>query len=125
MCDDCIKSLNQFGVNYELTNIQSATGAIPNAIWDLFWKELDEYSYSIGSCWGFAHYQIPSKGGTGTAYEIYAIVTQEDMGYGGEVIYFCLKANISPKTTQIRNVENKVEQKMELFKSAKFERKSN
>ncbi|MDR1678501.1 MAG: hypothetical protein LBR81_01860 [Prevotellaceae bacterium] len=112
------------GVTYELTNIQTATGAIPNSIWELFWKELDKYSYSIGSCWGISHCQIPSKGGIGTAYALYTIVTQKD----GEVSYFGIKANVSPKTTQMRSGEilqlNKVVQEMELFKSAKFARKS-
>ena len=87
------------GITYEFTNFQEATGAIPNSIWDIFWKKLDEYSYSIGSCWGFSESKIPSKGGVGTAYMLYTIVTQEDRGYGGEVSYFGVKCNISPKSS--------------------------
>ena len=82
------------GVTYEFTNIQEATGAIPNSIWDVFWEKLDEYSYSIGSCWAFTEVKIPSKGGIGTAYVLYTIVKQE-----GLVRYIAGKANITPKSS--------------------------
>jgi hypothetical protein len=113
------------GVTYELTNIQEATGAIPNSIWDVFWEKLDEYSYSIGSCWGFSEVKIPSKGGTGTVYALYTIVTR---AYGNaEVLYIALKGNVSPKT-KTRSGEifhlDKAGKIKELFESAKIERKS-
>ena len=114
------------GITYEFTNFQEATGAIPNAIWNVFWEKLDEYSYSIGSCWGFSEVKIPSKGGTGAGYVLYAIVTQEDRGNGGEVLYVGVKCNLSPKKTKSAEIyqlddAGKVN---ELLKSAKIERKS-
>ena len=116
------------GVTYEFTNFQEATGAIPNSIWDAFWKKLDEYSYSIGSCWGFSEVKIPSKGGTGVGYVLYTIVTQEDRGYGGEVLYVGVKCNLSPKSpSKTRSVEiyqlDNAEKLNELLKSAKVEHK--
>jgi hypothetical protein len=110
------------GVTYEFTNIQEATGAIPKSIWDVFWKKLGEFSYSIGSCWGFSEAKIPSKGGTGTAYVLYTIVTQEDKGYGGEVLYIAFKCNVSPKP-KTRSAEDNAKKINELIKSAKIERK--
>ena len=116
------------GTTYEFTNFQEATGAIPNSIWDVFWEKLDKYSYSIGSCWGFSEVKIPSKGGTGTAYVLYTIVTKEDRGYGGEVLYVGVKGNISPKTSNqtrsavVYHLDN-TEKINELLKSAKVERK--
>jgi len=122
-------SSNEFtfdGVTYEFTNWQDAGGAIPNSIWNVFWEELDKYSYSIGSCWGFSEVKIPSKGGTGTAYVLYTIVTRELRG-DGAVIYFALKCNVSPKK-KTRNGEilqiDKAEIVRELFNSIKIERKS-
>ena len=116
------------GITYEFTNFQEATGAIPNSIWDVFWEKLDEYSYSIGSCWGFSEVKIPSKGRTGTAYVLYTIITQEDRGYGGEVLYFAVKCTLSPKSSsktrsaEIYQIDN-TEKVKELLKSAKIERK--
>ena len=89
------------GVTYEFTNFQDVTGAIPKYIWDLFWKKLDEYSYSIGSCWGFSEVKIPKKRGTGTAYVLYTIVTQN---YGNpEVLYIGVKCNLSPKKSKAKS----------------------
>ena len=113
------------GITYEFTNLQEATGAIPKSIWDAFWEKLDEYSYSIGSCWGFSEVKIPSKGGIGEVYAIYAIVKQEDRGYGGEVRYFGFKGRITPKSssktksTEIYQLNN-AEKVNELLKSEKL-----
>ena len=111
------------GVTYKLTNIQEATGAIPNYIWDAFWEKLDEYSYSIGSCWVFTEVEIPSKRGIGTFYVIYTIVQQE-----GLVRYFAGKGNMTPKSSsKTKSAEvyqlDKAEKMNELLKSAKVERK--
>ena len=112
------------GVTYEFTNWQEATGAVPNRIWDVFWEKLDEYSYSIGSCWAFSEVIILSKGGTGTVYVLYTIVTHLE----GEVRYIALKCNMSPKTsTNTRSAEiynlDYAEKFNELLKSAKIKRK--
>jgi hypothetical protein len=113
------------GVAYELTNIQEAAGAIPNYIWDIFWGKLEEYSYSIGSCWGFSEVKIPSKGVAGTAYILYTIVTH----LRGEVLYIALKCNVTPKSSsksqsaEIYQLDN-VEKVNELFKSVNVERKN-
>jgi hypothetical protein len=91
-------SLNEIpfdGVTYELTNSQTVTGGVPNYIWDLYWEDINEYSYSIGSCWVFVYAEIPSKGGTGTVYVLYTIVTNK--GTSGEVRYKAVKAAVSPK----------------------------
>jgi hypothetical protein len=85
------------GIRYDITNLREITGGIPNAIWDVFWEDIDEYRYSIGSCWGFVHATIPSKGGTGTAYIIYAIATSDNYG-DGEIIYVAVQGNVSPVT---------------------------
>ena len=116
------------GITYEFKNFQEATGAISNYIWDVFWKKLDEYSYSIGSCWAFTEVKIPSKGGIGEAYVIYTIVTQEDRGYGGEVLYVSVKCKMSPKSSsKTKSAEiyqlNNAEKVNELLKSEKVERK--
>jgi hypothetical protein len=85
------------GVTYELTNLQAITGGVPNFVWDSYWKDIDEYSYSIGSCWGFIYGEIPSKGGTGTAYALYTIVTYASTYGNSEVRYMAGKGNVSPK----------------------------
>lgn len=116
------------GVAYEFVNFQEATGAIPNSIWDTFWEKLDEYSYSVGSCWGFSEVKIPSRAGKGTAYVLYTIVTQEDRVNGGEVLYIALKCNVSPKSsskttsTKIHRLDN-TEKINELLKKSKVERR--
>jgi len=81
------------GVTYEYTNLQEVTGGVPNHVWDLYWDDLAKYSYSIGSCWGFVYFQIPSRRGTGTVYILYTIVTNTR----GEVLYSAVKGNVSPK----------------------------
>ena len=112
------------GVTYEFTNWQEATGAIPNSIWDIFWEKLDEYSYSIGSCWGFSEVKIPSKGGIGTGYVLYTIIKRE-----GLVRYIALKGNITPKSSsktesaEIYQLDN-AKKVNDLLKSAKVEWKS-
>jgi hypothetical protein len=85
------------GITYDITNLREVTGGIPNAIWDLFWDDIDEYDYSVGSCWGFVHAHIPSKGGTGTAYFIYAIVTDS---YDAEVRYVAIQGSVAPLRTR-------------------------
>jgi hypothetical protein len=85
------------GITYDITNLREVTGGIPNNIWDIFWEDLDEYGHSVGSCWGFINSHIPSKRGTGTAYFIYAIVTNE---YDAEVSYIALQGTISPLKTR-------------------------
>lgn len=113
------------GITYELTNLQEATGAVPNYIWDIFWEKLSEYSYSIGSCWIFTEVKIPSKGGVGTGYVLYTIVKEEDRGYGGLVRYIAIKCNIGPKASTKNNAKtDSVEKFNELIKSVKFEDKS-
>lgn len=82
------------GFTYDITNLQEITGGIPNNIWDTFWEDIEEYSYSVGSCWAFVHMKIASKGGIGTIYAIYAIVTND---YYGGVSYKAVKGNVSPK----------------------------
>ena len=81
------------GVTYEFTNLQEVTGGVPNFVWDLYWEELEQYSYTIGSCWGFSHIQIPSRRGIGTVYVLYTIVTNTR----GEVLFMAVKGNVSPK----------------------------
>jgi hypothetical protein len=112
------------GITYEFTNIQEATGAIPKSIWDVFWEKLGSYSYSIGSCWGFSEVKIPKKKGTGTAYVLYTIVTKEDKGYGGEVLYVGVKCNLKPKSSsKSKSAEVYQEKVNELLKSEKVEHK--
>jgi hypothetical protein len=92
------------GVTYELTNIQDIGGAVPKFIWELFWKELDKYSYSIGSCWGFSHCEIPAKRKEGTGYVLYTIVTQN---YGNpEVLYLAIKCKVTPKKSKAKSGDN-------------------
>lgn len=118
------------GITYELTNIQEATGAIPKSLWEVFWKNLNEYSYSIGSCWGFTEAKISSKGAIGTAYIIYTIVTQENLGSGGSVLYVGLKCNLTPKSpsntrsAEIYQLDN-AEKINNLLKTAKVKRQNN
>jgi hypothetical protein len=83
------------GITYDITNLREVTGGIPNSIWDIFWEDISEYGYSIGSCWGFVHATITSKGGTGTAYFIYAIATSDNYG-DGEVLYVAVQGNVTP-----------------------------
>lgn len=112
------------GTVYEFTNFQDATGAIPNYIWDIFWEKLDKYSYSIGSCWAFTEVKIPSKGGAGTAYVLYTIVTHTS----GEVLYVAVKCNVSPKypsktkSAEIYQLDN-AKKVNELLNSTKVGRK--
>jgi hypothetical protein len=80
------------GITYELANLQMITGGVHAAVWDIFWEALGEYSYNTGSCWGFAHITIPSRGGTGTAYMLYTIIK-----YTGSVWYMAAKGDIRPK----------------------------
>jgi len=59
---------------------------------------------------------------------LYTIITQEDRGYGGEVLYFAVKCTLSPKSSsktrsaEIYQIDN-TEKVKELLKSAKIERK--
>jgi len=85
------------GVTYELANLQAVVGGVPNAIWDQYWEDLDEYSYAIGSCWGYAYAQIPSKGATGTVYVLYTIVTYVSLYGNSEVRYSAVRGNVRPK----------------------------
>lgn len=82
---------------YDITNLQEATGGIQSGIWDIFWEDLEKYDYSIGSCWGFLHMHIPSKGGIGTAYFIYAIVKDE---YYDVVHYIAVQGTVTPLETR-------------------------
>ncbi len=76
------------GISYEMINTQDAAGAVPKAVWDLYWTELEKYSYTIGSCWGFSYCDIPSKKENGTIYVLYTIVKD----YDGRVQYSAVRA---------------------------------
>lgn len=112
------------GTSYEPTNFQEVTGALPKYLWDIFWQKLGEYDYSVGTCWTFTEVKIPSRGGIGSAYILYTIVTQDELQSGGEVLYIGLKCNLTPKSssriksTKIQQL-NEVEKMHELFKTAK------
>ena len=117
-------SSNEFildGITYEFTNLREATGGIPESIWDLFWDELDEYSYSIGSCWAFSYFQIPSKGKAGTLYVLYTIVT--DVGWDAEVRYAAVRGDVTPKS-KTRSGGIFREDLQSILNFAKFEHKS-
>jgi hypothetical protein len=88
------------GVTYELTDLQSITGGVPNYIVDQYWDAVSEYSYAIGSCWGFVYGEIPSKGGTGTFYVLYTIISYVSSysPYGDEVRYSVVKGTVKPKS---------------------------
>ena len=90
------------GTAYEVRDDQwiSATGGLPNNIWDIFWKDLSKYSVSIGSCWVFKHIEIPSKGANGIIYLIYAIIT--DVG-GNSIQYTAYKGILTPKRSIMLN----------------------
>jgi len=85
------------GVTYEFTNLQSITGGVPNYVWNQFWKDIENYSYSIGSCWGFIYGEIPKKRGTGTAYVLYTIIKYASTYGNSEVLYIAVRGNVSPK----------------------------
>jgi hypothetical protein len=85
------------GVTYELTNVQTITGGVPSFIWDQYWDGMEEYSYSVGSCWGFVYIQIPSKRGTGTVYGIRTIVTYVSAYGNSEVRYNATRGDVRPK----------------------------
>jgi hypothetical protein len=86
------------GVTYEITNLQPITGGVPNNIWDQFWNDISEYSYSIGSCWAFVYGQIPSKGGTGTVYVLYTIISYASSYGNSEVYYKAVRGTARPKS---------------------------
>jgi hypothetical protein len=113
------------GITYEFTNLQVSTGAIPNSTWDSFWAKLNQFSFGIGSCWAFSEVMIPSRGGTGTALVIYAIVTQEDRGLGGEVLYVAVRGNVRPKSNSARSASfGNFDELTEMLSTAEFKRKS-
>ena len=82
------------GVTYVLENVQVSTGGVPTDIRNRYYEELGKYDYEVGSCWGFAHVEIPTRGGIGTVYFIYSII--KGPGRGNER-YFSLRGNVSPK----------------------------
>ena len=59
---------------YRFGNTRTITGGVPANVFTEFWNDLESFSYSIGSCWIFFYYQIPSKRGNGTIYYITAII---------------------------------------------------
>ncbi|MDR1249033.1 MAG: hypothetical protein LBK63_06995 [Treponema sp.] len=85
------------GVTYEFTNLQSISGGVPTNIWDQYWKDISEYSFEIGSCWGFVYGQIPSRGGIGTAYVFYTIITYVSSYSGNKTRYIAYKGDVRPK----------------------------
>lgn len=113
---------------YELDGGQDVTSAVPNYLWDMFWDNLDEYSYSIGSCWILAEAKIPSKGKVGSFYMLIAIVTNKDITYGGEVLYSAFKFNLIPNSSlKSLNVRNKkstfINEFKEIIKDVEFSTK--
>jgi hypothetical protein len=85
------------GVIYEFTNLQLITGGVPNYVWDQFWKDIENYSYSIGSCWGFVYGEMPKKNGTGTGYVLYTIITYASTYGNSEVLYMAVRGNATQK----------------------------
>jgi hypothetical protein len=60
---------------------------------DQYLKDINEYSYAVGSCWGFVYGEIPSKRAAGEVYALYTIVTD----YYGEMRYSAAMATARPK----------------------------
>jgi hypothetical protein len=83
------------GITYEITDPQS-TSRIPDLIWELYWANLDKERYSTAYCWKFMYRQIPSKGGSGTAYILWTIVTNTS---DVEVLYRAAKGVVSPRAS--------------------------
>jgi hypothetical protein len=81
------------GITYEITNQQS-TNRIPDLVWELYWANLDKKRYSVAYCWKFIYRQIPSEGGTGTAYILWTIVTNTN---DVEVLYRAVKGVVNPR----------------------------
>ena len=90
-------------ITYEFTNFQDVAFGTPNFIFDLFWEEVDKYTYTIGSCFAFSYLQIPSRGEIGTAYLLLSIITRQ---YGvPEVLYIASKGDVSPKKSKTKGGE--------------------
>lgn len=85
------------GVVYDIKNWQDITGGEPKYVWNAFWKDIGEYSCSVGSCWLFNYVQIPSHGGTGIIYAIEAIVTDNDYI---SIMYYAFKATLYPRKSK-------------------------
>ncbi len=93
------------GITYNLTNLDEEK-PFPRKVWDTFWEDLDEYDYSIGSCWAFSYIHIPSKEKAGTIYFIYAIASEDRWG---EVIYNSTQGTLIPgKTRSTIKIQNPI-----------------
>lgn len=80
------------GVAYNVSNTTSII-TVPNPVLLGFWENIEKEDYSVGSCWGFVHYDMPAKGAIGKMHSMFVIIKSMT----GAILYISQQGDITPR----------------------------